>query len=72
MDESKPASTSKTRVVICPGCSGESIFGPENPFRPFCSQRCKNLDFGGWASENFRVASDAPSDDQPVGDATLQ
>ena len=26
-----------------------------NPFRPFCSERCKNLDLGAWASESFRV-----------------
>ena len=28
-----------------------------NPFRPFCSARCKGNDFGQWASETFRLGS---------------
>lgn len=27
----------------------------EFPERPFCSKRCKDIDFGGWASEQFRI-----------------
>jgi endogenous inhibitor of DNA gyrase (YacG/DUF329 family) len=35
--------------------------------RPFCSERCKNHDFGAWASESYRVAaSPEPSDDDGV------
>lgn len=45
----------KPRVVRCPACGGDSIFAPSNPFRPFCSERCKNMDLGAWASESFRV-----------------
>jgi endogenous inhibitor of DNA gyrase (YacG/DUF329 family) len=60
------------RTVRCPGCGGDSVYAPTNPFRPFCCQRCKNLDFGAWASESFRVESEAPPDDQPFGDAHLQ
>jgi endogenous inhibitor of DNA gyrase (YacG/DUF329 family) len=30
------------------------------------------MDLGAWASEGFRLASEAPSDDQPFGDARLQ
>ena len=48
------------RIVSCPTCHGESVFAPENPFRPFCSARCKNNDFGAWAGEAFRVAASAP------------
>ena len=56
------------RIVTCPTCKGESVFARDNPFRPFCSQRCKNNDFGAWASEAFRVpapvtrAEDEPED----------
>ncbi len=28
----------------------------ENPWRPFCSERCKLLDLGAWASEEYRIA----------------
>jgi hypothetical protein len=31
-------------------------WGPESPFRPFCSERCKMIDLGAWASEEYRVA----------------
>jgi len=26
-----------------------------NPFRPFCSERCKLIDLGAWATEQYRV-----------------
>jgi len=43
------------KVVSCPQCKGESVYAPRNPYRPFCSERCKNLDLGAWARESFRV-----------------
>lgn len=40
--------------VKCPTCGKETeIHG--NDFRPFCSERCKLLDFGAWADEAFTV-----------------
>jgi uncharacterized protein len=55
------------RLVTCPGCRGDSLYAPENPFRPFCSERCKNADFGAWASESYRLDAKppAPEDDDP-------
>ena len=44
-------------IVTCPTCSGPSVYSPDNPYRPFCSERCKNIDFGAWASESYRVAA---------------
>ncbi len=46
----------KPPTVRCPACGGPSLFAPTNAWRPFCSQRCKQVDFGAWASEEFRVA----------------
>jgi hypothetical protein len=60
------------RIVVCPGCGGKSIYAPSNPFRPFCSERCKNIDFGAWASEDFRLPADAPPDDEPFGDPKVR
>ncbi|MFM9915987.1 MAG: DNA gyrase inhibitor YacG [Rhizobacter sp.] len=51
------------RIVRCPSCGGESIYASKNPYRPFCSQRCKNADFGAWASEGYRVDSLPSPDD---------
>jgi endogenous inhibitor of DNA gyrase (YacG/DUF329 family) len=62
----------KTKIVVCPSCGGPSLYASENRFRPFCSERCKGLDLGAWASENFRMPADAPPDDQVFGDAKLQ
>ncbi len=50
----------KPRVVRCPACGGDSIYAPSNPFRPFCGERCKNMDLGAWASEGFRVPAEEP------------
>lgn len=58
--------------VVCPACGGPSVYAPENPFRPFCSERCKTIDLGAWASEQFRVPADAPPEDQPYGDPKEQ
>jgi hypothetical protein len=41
--------------VRCPQCGGESIWRADNKFRPFCSERCKLIDLGAWASESYRV-----------------
>jgi len=38
----------------CPNCGTPTIW-KDNPNRPFCSERCKLLDLGKWASENYRV-----------------
>lgn len=48
----------RSKIVVCPTCGGDSVYADTNPFRPFCSERCKNIDFGAWASESFRVPSD--------------
>jgi endogenous inhibitor of DNA gyrase (YacG/DUF329 family) len=43
------------RIIRCPGCGGDSVYAASNPFRPFCSERCRGADFGAWASEGYRV-----------------
>lgn len=59
-----PTSEAGARRIVCPACGGASLYGPQNPWRPFCSERCKNHDFGAWASESYRVAAAPdPSDD---------
>ena len=56
------------RIVVCPGCQGPSVFAPSNRYRPFCSERCKNHDFGAWASEGYRVEAPASPDDAGTDD----
>lgn len=68
-DDSSPPL--KPRLVPCPGCGGDSVYAPSNPYRPFCSERCKKIDLGAWASESFRMPAEAPPDDQEFGDPKL-
>ncbi len=42
-----------------------------NPYRPFCSARCKGVDLGAWASEEFKLPDDTPPD-ETFGDPRLQ
>lgn len=51
------------RTVTCPSCKGRSRYAPDNPYRPFCSERCQGVDLGAWASERFRVEADPTPDD---------
>ncbi len=56
------------RRVPCPTCRQPAVFGPSNPYRPFCSERCSGVDLGAWASEGYRVAAKEPPDpDAPDG-----
>jgi uncharacterized protein len=59
---------SKSRSVACPQCGKPVEWGPHNPFRPFCSERCKLIDLGAWATESYRVPiaedPDAPKSDE--------
>lgn len=52
------------KTVKCPTCGGQSVFAHENPFRPFCSPRCQNMDFGAWAAESFVVRVPQESSEQ--------
>lgn len=39
----------------CPCCKTPLTWNPENPWRPFCSERCKNKDFIAWANEENKL-----------------
>ena len=42
-------------VVACPHCGKQHQWDSSNHFRPFCSERCKMIDLGKWANEEYRV-----------------
>ena len=42
-------------TVECPTCGAPVEWGPQSPNRPFCSERCKLIDLGAWANEEYRV-----------------
>jgi endogenous inhibitor of DNA gyrase (YacG/DUF329 family) len=45
----------KVAEVRCPQCGSTSPWNSGNQWRPFCSERCKMIDLGAWASESYRV-----------------
>ena len=45
------------RTVRCPMCKQETTWR-ENPYRPFCSERCRLADLEGWLAGRYVVASD--------------
>jgi len=50
------------RIVKCPTCKTAVEWRPENKYRPFCSERCRQIDLGAWASESYRIPAAKPPD----------
>jgi len=47
-------------ITHCPICQKEVDF-EKNPYRPFCSKRCKMIDLGAWFKEDYRIETEQPS-----------
>ncbi|HEX8289863.1 MAG TPA: DNA gyrase inhibitor YacG [Pyrinomonadaceae bacterium] len=54
-------------VVKCPTC-GRMVEYNGNEFRPFCSERCKLIDFGAWADEEYAL----PTQDAALSEEDLE
>ncbi|WP_151702997.1 MULTISPECIES: DNA gyrase inhibitor YacG [Nitrincola] len=59
--------TSKT--IKCPQCGKPSIYDDSNKWRPFCSERCKLIDLGEWASEGYQIPVAPDINDYSSGDS---
>ncbi|HUI45803.1 MAG TPA: DNA gyrase inhibitor YacG [Nitrospirota bacterium] len=54
------------RHTYCPICRKKAAW-ENNPFRPFCSERCRLIDLGKWASDEYRIPGekkDLPAEDE--------
>jgi hypothetical protein len=62
----------KQRIVSCPQCGARVVWDASNKFRPFCSERCKMIDLGAWATESYRIPvvedKDTPDTDVSGGE----
>lgn len=58
----------KKKDIICPNCGKTNVWTPENKFRPFCSERCKMIDLGAWAAEDYKVAGEAIDKNKEIDD----
>ncbi len=43
-----------SKKIQCPICKKETTW-ENNPFRPFCSERCQTRDLGNWAIGGYSV-----------------
>ncbi len=44
----------KSKKIKCPTCGKETEW-ENNPFRPFCSEKCKLADLHKWLTEEYAV-----------------
>lgn len=44
--------------ITCPTCGKKNTWHADNAFRPFCSDRCKLIDLGEWASGTRKISGD--------------
>ncbi len=50
------------RIFKCPTCRQGVKWTSKNQYRPFCSERCKLIDFGEWVREERRIPDVEPAD----------
>jgi uncharacterized protein len=55
-------------MVTCPGCGETTPYLSSNRWRPFCSERCKMIDLGTWASDGYVVAGEVIASDDDLFD----
>jgi len=46
------------KKVTCPTCGKPVEWSTKARFKPFCSERCKLIDLGDWASGEHRIAGE--------------
>ncbi len=61
------AEKSTPPLVSCPQCGRPTPWTLANPNRPFCSERCRMIDLGQWATESYRIPATESEPDQPEG-----
>ena len=47
-----------TATYPCPNCEKPAELSNANPWRPFCSERCRLIDLGEWMSEKNRIPAE--------------
>jgi len=50
-------------TVKCPTCNRPVEWSEASRWRPFCSERCKLIDLGAWASERNAIPGEAVTED---------
>ena len=62
----------RKKIVNCPTCTKLIPWTEESLFRPFCSERCKLIDFGDWAVGKNTIAGEPVFPDEKDSNEKLQ
>jgi uncharacterized protein len=52
-----------TVIVKCPTCRRKVEWSEAQPYRPFCSDRCRLIDLGAWVSEQHKIPDESAAQD---------
>lgn len=53
----------------CPCCRRQLEWSASNPFRPFCSERCRLIDLGAWLKEEHAIPGERALEPEAAGGA---
>jgi len=53
-------------TVKCPTCSANVLWQEQQQWKPFCSERCKLIDLGEWASEGHSIAGESVQEENSL------
>ncbi len=59
-------------IVKCPTCGKSVEWSDKFPYRPFCSERCKLIDLGEWASDSYVIRGEAMQNSSNEADKLAQ
>ncbi|MBI4690741.1 MAG: DNA gyrase inhibitor YacG [Nitrospirae bacterium] len=49
--------------ITCPICKKTTTW-EENPWRPFCSEKCKLIDLGKWVLEEYKIPGEKTEEEK--------
>lgn len=53
-------------IVNCPTCAAKVEWSEASPYRPFCSERCRQIDLGAWAEGKYTIPAVEPPKDEDL------
>lgn len=58
--------------VNCPTCKKKVVWEDASTYRPFCSERCSQVDLGAWATESYAIPAEPIEEWSEEAGATTQ
>ena len=64
--------TDRPLEVACPQCRKKVVWRQDNPYRPFCCERCRLIDLGAWADGSRRIAGEPAMDETEIDEMVMR